>query len=412
MRTRRRGSEVPLVVGFGSKSRSGRVDAWEDPGYPEPNMLFRTTTRSDVETMVDTVMPGYFKAKRDSEVLAVNPMSKDVLSWEDTSSLKNIWRERNYTYESGGESIAMRQLYRYTFDGFPRWATPQHLSVSLPSEATMVQEALAKAKSDLWDVKTFLAEFSKTASMVQTLFAKVLVTVKIIRRAIKERRPDTIGKTFAQIWLEGRYGWRPTYYDLKDAHQAWQRLAKVAEPMIRRTESAEDSASPQYGQWARLNPAPAFSIEYRTITVTSAKRRAGVGLQHFTGIPVSWDPWVTAWEIVPWSFVVDWFFTIGSALQAHSPFSRGQLQYAWVSTVKTTTVSHELRWSPQTTDGWTYSPLLGTLMITRETTTRDPVTQPAIDLSFYPKLSLGKVIDLAALTAVSGQSRSGLHRRR
>jgi hypothetical protein len=44
------------------------------------------------------------------------------------------------------------------------------------------------------------------------------------------------------------------------------------------------------------------------------------------------DPLVTAWEIVPFSFIADWFFTIGDAVKAHSPFASTNLLWSYVTT--------------------------------------------------------------------------------
>jgi hypothetical protein len=44
------------------------------------------------------------------------------------------------------------------------------------------------------------------------------------------------------------------------------------------------------------------------------------------------DPLVTAWELIPFSFIVDWFVNVNDNLAAFSPFATGEFAYGSLTT--------------------------------------------------------------------------------
>lgn len=109
------------------------------------------------------------------------------------------------------------------------------------------------------------------------------------------------------------------------------------------------------------------------------------------------DPAVTAWEVVPFSFIADWFINIGDAIAAFSPFATGTFKYATFSTTVEDIVTHS---------GYVSSRPGGraivefsnpsTLTITETTYTRTLHTVTP-NLSFKVNLNAAKIVDLVAL---------------
>jgi len=59
--------------------------------------------------------------------------------------------------------------------------------------------------------------------------------------------------------------------------------------------------------------------------------RAGVGAVAVGREVAFADPLVTAYEITPFTFILDWFLNLGQAIEAWSPFAGTEWKYFWVS---------------------------------------------------------------------------------
>jgi len=124
------------------------------------------------------------------------------------------------------------------------------------------------------------------------------------------------GKSLANRWLEYQYGWKPLMGSVYDGIQQIQRGFRAKEMIFRSSSTASDSASKSYRENANFGTfmecLKTSSVSARTTyryKVTSAviDKIDSAGLLN----PVS-----IAWELVPFSFVVDWFVPVGNVLSA------------------------------------------------------------------------------------------------
>lgn len=135
----------------------------------------------------------------------------------------------------------------------------------------------------------------------------------------------------AQTWLEYTYGWKPLLQDTYDHAKAFAkifidhsgawRVAKARGQTFKHTFKA---------------PAPGqYQVRYEI--VSQVWREIGVTYRIPTGVvdPVNVfglnNPLTVAWEVVPFSFVVDWFIPIGNALEALTAYSGLQFLTGWKS---------------------------------------------------------------------------------
>lgn len=166
------------------------------------------------------------------------------------------------------------------------------------------------------------AELGKSADMVAARSLPLLEALNELRRGrlpqtrkLREfglrakRRP---GSTASGLLLEYQYGWRPLMQDIYGLYQVVQENALKTNPVIiahgtfrdNLSGSATHSTSYTKRRW---------NASVRTTTVLVAKpsddflRRANqLGLI---------NPLSLGWELVPYSFVVDWFCPIGNMLE-------------------------------------------------------------------------------------------------
>lgn len=300
----------------------------------------------------------------------------------------------------------------YSFDAPP--VDPEAL-------ITVVNEAVAEARNGAWDVLTDIAELRELGALVKGNWAKTLsYAYRALRDAHfrrnlakkwnkKDRRSKvkSLYDYFSSAWLEYRYGWMPILYSTQDAvkafsaeeqkwykgrgYQQFQDTISVTHP--------EETFSSWKEQWTE-------ELEYthKVRGWAAAEFRTG------TGHRFQADPITTAWELVPFSFVVDWFIQVGSYLGAVSPFTSGRTLGSCVSvqtSCKWRLYEHiwDIPTSSTTGDGDNTALMAE---VTRESYTRYPGS-PSLP-GWNPRLNLPRFVDMIAL--FSGQSRELMRRLR
>lgn len=428
MRTRNREDYLTNVYGLVKRARKDissemAVTTWTD---------YWNTKR-----MVDQKTPGYYRAVREGGVIPVSPMNRSSVVWlPEMGSVRGTAKGR----PGGGFPSTLGYLYQADgiFGTAAQWAQARNLAVADPgrpaSKADVLQAALAKAQTDAWDTATFLAEFGKTVEMMTTFKDRYIDHVNRVRaeaeRRWRKRRNVALRlvDVFASVWLEYRYGLRPLVYDMQDMAESYRRLTEGVETPLARgwvTRSGDPStkvATKNVAAWTVLgNPGGAkswkdpgvtpgqssigaeeFNTWYTMTKVRERKVRATVGVAVTTRAITQFDPAITAWELVPFSFIADWFVNFGEAIAAFSPFATGLFKYATFVESDVTTVRLDAYAQLQQTSSLictTTAPGISSLSCTTESYVRTVESNIAPTLNVRINLDAAKVLDLAALMA-------------
>lgn len=146
-------------------------------------------------------------------------------------------------------------------------------------------------------------------------FASAARTLGVRRRDTKLKDKDISGR-----WLELQYGWLPALGDTYEAAKAFEALQEGRKNVVKVVHKVvmpiEGSAAPaQYT--CRGTSEVIGKITYEMEEEISFARSLGL-----------LDPLSVAWEIIPFSFVIDWFYPIGTFLDNLSvlPKLRGRFQ--------------------------------------------------------------------------------------
>lgn len=239
-----------------------------------------------------------------------------------------------------------------------------------------VTEAAAKIYSSGFDSLTFVSELHKTIRMFRNFGKNLITTAK--------------SKELWKTWLEGRYGWRILVFEMFDLHETLCNLD------LERKRWRESSGS-------TMSDSETFSTSwvggYGTYH-SDFQQEIKVGVRGTIVADVSppnfqFNPIVTAWELIPYSFVIDWFVRVGSWLASLS-FLLIQSQHfaAYGYTIKVTRRLVNCSLTPKT--GWTIDSINGTSEHVLERTFRSPTTVPFVP-SKLVKLDVGKITDLVSL---------------
>lgn len=309
----------------------------------ETPLEFSETVFSGDETTNDVVTPN-FKELRAKGFIINNPYDNTVSSEEMGVLVYDqnySWRNINSTW-FGSRFITNSALDISTISGIPG-----HLSLDDSIDVEdLIDQAVAKAWAKTVEAPMQLgvtaAEAKKTYDMIRGL---VLLSIGILQRYRNKqrllRRGALQATKLASAWLEVRYGLRPLMYDIKSAIEAYNAIGNRRRS--RYTATVVDSAdSTDSTSWNAGNAT--YPSNYTCDRESSREYvvRAGVLThEHSDKIDVSKafglgmdQLYTTAWELVPFSFVVDWFINIADLLAAWSPQVHADVLTSWVTVVR------------------------------------------------------------------------------
>lgn len=151
------------------------------------------------------------------------------------------------------------------------------------------------------------------------------------RRGVRDKA--TLKRILAETWLETVFGWQPLLHDVSDAAKA---LARIYSDVPTNWETfkvfAEETGSLPvvYGGPVDLGPGLKFltytkkRFKFQCIYYGALKHldkdQASTYLEQIVSLSGfdlrSWAP--TAWELLPWSFLVDYFTNVGDIIDYYS----------------------------------------------------------------------------------------------
>lgn len=260
------------------------------------------------------------------------------------------YRTSDSTYYYNGVLGASMLKYGFTVrrTSLPDWVSGPSNSPPISSSFLLqnaVNTAITKARNDLGSAKANLGEALATAR--QTADLVVDTTIKLLRFVLAVKRGDLrrvldsvddltpaqfrrlvnagkIPRKAADKWLAFHYGWRPLAQDVHGAVELFQGLLSSNPSLLVHGRGAAEVASKDkfFSPWDLGNPQ--LDISYDAlfqvrVNLTGRVQEAGIARAiNQAGLI---NPAALAWELIPFSFVVDWFVPIGGVLNALSATS-------------------------------------------------------------------------------------------
>lgn len=145
---------------------------------------------------------------------------------------------------------------------------------------------------------------------------------RILRRIPNAgKRKAAARKMSADLWLETAFGWKPFISDIESAKEAYDRLTSDLQfEEFNVFGKSERVTSPTR---TTMNISRLRWTEERYVKTMTSYRLYGETYFAFNGpkaqLGITWNQFVpTVWELIPYSFLVDYFTNIGDLLTAYS----------------------------------------------------------------------------------------------
>lgn len=204
------------------------------------------------------------------------------------------------TYTASSKNLGWGN-YGFTFDWTPN------------DDIELLSKFRTKIAGSSFNAGVFLGEGHQALNMISnaaTRIAKALISAKKLdfasaaKHLVGGTKRDNLRRKSSSNWLELQYGWLPLLHDAKDGAEFLAHNFAVPLQTIVRVRRYKEGSRTGAG-------VPTFFKAGTQVQVKATiKERDIVALAGLT------DPASVAWELLPYSFIVDWFIPIGDYLAA------------------------------------------------------------------------------------------------
>lgn len=317
-----------FILGTGLKKRNGQVftqDAYttsyyfiDGGGAPEDAGSEESVRAQMYRYFEGYDQPNYHARLRKGELMPFTPWKRYAFQAYPVCGVYDYWVNdyrhficvpENQWYPKSGWLITEAYLRGLAEDNY----------------SYLVTNAAARVYGRGFDALTWLAELKDVKRLWESI-AKKLSNIKNLKRlplgkGLKQLRALN-PKTYASNWLEYRYGWSQFVRDYKNLSDAIETLkaakGRVSERAGLRQSFQRNTTENQ--TWAYLDVL--ISTTDECLVQARGSVVADIEVPAF-----QFNPLQTAWEVIPLSFVLDWFVNVGKTLAAIS-FLINAKQYA------------------------------------------------------------------------------------
>lgn len=305
--------DYTAVLGLRENSRSGRKRSWiNTPNYGSIPKDEKPVNRYDDRHIVlsqDTYYAKRTHKGNGSVYYAVNPTPYFTNAVLDQMTLEEVLL-------SSGKSIGDR-------------------TVAVENESKAL--CLGKISNAKVNLAVAAAEAQKTADLILGTANRIDRAYRAFRRGdfaqvarLLNITPGRVHKT----WLEYKYGWTPLLSDVKGAAEffAQKHVGRPVQFTVisNRKHDASGTRRVTYTPYGGL---PTSTITHRFTLHNECKTKiwceiTNSRLSELQQLGLT-NPLLVAWELVPYSFVFDWFLQVGQWLEGLTAFDGIRVKRVW-----------------------------------------------------------------------------------
>lgn len=310
--------------------RSCRIYLYDDFQTPVNRPTLGTTTKF-VNRRTGVENPKWREQVQNHQN-ATTPLTGDKCDWRGGSGfhrLFGVWNKAAGTWATGGPN-PWKQDWRGNYAMYAHTVPSLNMFAS-----TADARARARAYSSIRKAQvkvsgpTFLGELRQTMHQLRhpagALGQKADSYLKRVKKSRGKPGSDSWNKAVSQAWLEYSFGWVPLMSDIEDARDAYNSLINKevvehfsvgAEDRRRSIEILNDVQLVLAGGYlySHLDVVQddLHQVRYRGAVTSRAATTMSDRFARFGFTPSEFIP--TAWELLPWSFLIDYFTNVGDLL--------------------------------------------------------------------------------------------------
>lgn len=316
-----------------------------------------------------------------------------------------------WTYYPYFPRLVKPQVYSGSFPVASLFPDKPMLPADIVEMAQLRLETLTKCRASMTSnemlIGVTLLEFGDTVAMLKNAVKAATRVATWTRNFLGKLRQSKTGtlrfslQSASDLWMEFRFGWRPFLGEVETLSQCLGTLQqKQHRYNFREYGSLSFGSQSQSFVAVRNELSSAINLTVEQTVETKYSIRAGIlAVGKPNGYPDRYGGSIfaigkTAWDLVPFSWAVDYVFNVGDVIAASSPDS---LWYSWdmycsqtiEKTSKTEIIDSSFRYSGYIGDSGTG----GYRKVTDIEYSRERITESPVNLIFKPSLSMAQIID-------------------
>lgn len=365
----------------------------------------------------DEVVSSFYRRRANGEIFCNTMISTEIHTWRDPLFID----EKRRKWEWQGWNPPLQVVFQGGWNmGYlaPTWfeeklPASETLGIS-PSTVRDIAVTGAYAKANEQDVEglVMVAEGKKTIQSLSKITWRAIRILRMLKRLnFKGLSAELTPRELSNRWMEGRYAIRPLVKDMCDVVKAISRDRNNVP--LRQTYRSGASATAE----KTVNGVVVYNFQpyYNHLGVTKISRnisaRSGVlaAIEEISEATI-WglnQPFTALWELVPFSFVVDWFFNVGKTIASWTPRYGLRTLASWVTVTDTVVRSCQSQgtvlgpWGIDPYDGyiWEHSCVSSNASVNQTIVTKTRVPNPSRSIlpTFQVRLDAAKLLDLAIM---------------
>lgn len=295
-----------------------------------------------------TITPNYLKRKK-ANTLPINAYSMSTEFTYDGGRVTDAWSDNNPSCSTSGGA------YQLQWGSSAYGSAPSGLlAVSTSLENRAIKKLQGKTgpssniAQDLWQV-------SQLTRMIGDTTTRLAASMRSLKKGdlpqaisslwhtstprFNKRHPPNPANSLADNWLALQYGWKPLLSDIHGLMDSIARL-QLASVVVYTARSSAHYDEQKVNYMTLGTPgSPRIGAQITTSTVDvryGIRYQIDNHLKAFLAQTGFTNPINLAWEVLPYSFVVDWFIPIGPYLESLTAWDGLVFLDGWKSTLRRT----------------------------------------------------------------------------